>query len=367
MNPAERVGYLANLLRTLEGRKAEGRAARVVEGIAREIGATAQEREAAAREAEAPDRAPVYPARYSDRVRNLEDMLLLAMADEKLSVAERNFILEAQRAVGVEPAAWSKVSAECRERLRAFGAAAGDAGERVELEFPAQAAQTLPAALARRGGPGARPDTVRIALSRGEVADLLPELAEVSGVAGATVVEGEARAPFAARFAFLPCALARRCARSADSYCHYGRSASPNVFGCGELGMEWSGLAGWFACGDFTPEGEFRFDRARLAADLAARGARVALCPFFDPELSRAALSLLPGTVTPDGTSGFEYRRTFIARPGTHARTERVKVGSIEEERTFHADGIAPVSLEPARKIVDAARAALGRPPATLD
>lgn len=301
MTPAERVDHLAHLLRTLEGAAPAGRVAQVIGTVAREIGATGAERARAA-EIAAGAAPPAYPARHSDRVRVVEDMLLVALADGTLSPTERKGIIAAQHAVGIDPAAWSRILDESRARLVALAAAPAPAGV-------------------------------------------------ASAAAPAPVRE---------------CSALRAGAPCGDSYCHFGRVATANVFGCGELGLEWSGLAGWFAFGAFDERGAFRFDRARILAELARREEAASACPHYDPALARAAVAALPEAVKPGETDGWEYRRTFVARPGVFEHTETVKIGSIEEERRLFADGIAPVSLAPAQAVVDAARDAVGRPRVSL-
>ncbi len=287
MTGAERVRYLANLLHAVEGRAARGAAAPLLRRIAEEIGAGAEELAAAEAVAGAPGDTPAYPARYSDRVRNVEDLLLVAMLDERFSPGERKVILEAQRAVGIDPAAWSRIAAECRARM----------------------------------------------------------------------------AEYADRSEFAACARRRRDAAHPDRYCHGAGTASLNVFGCLELKMEWSGFAVWLGYGSFEPDGTFVFDKARIGAEIDARAGRLSACPHFDAALARAAVEALPERVKPGADPGWEYRRSFVARPGCHTYRESVTLGSFREERELYADGVKPVGEAAAGTILAAARAAAGRPP----
>ena len=59
-----------------------------------------------------------YPKRWSDRIRNLEDMLLVAYADYKLSSVEKGVLGEFAHKLGISQKQFDLIKEETKERFR---------------------------------------------------------------------------------------------------------------------------------------------------------------------------------------------------------------------------------------------------------
>ena len=117
MNRDEQVQYLANVYHVA---RADGRVEviedQLTEKIARGIGAGYLETRNALDLSFEKGFEPIPPARLSDRIRCLEDMLAVARCDRELTVEEKSPIIAFARAIGVTQAQLQTIQAETRAR-----------------------------------------------------------------------------------------------------------------------------------------------------------------------------------------------------------------------------------------------------------
>ena len=119
MNPKDAVLYLANviLISAADGRLSddEGNA---IEAVRKEIGASEEQlKEALAAVAQGRHRAtPV--GRFSERARNLEDMVFVSLADGDMSQAEKPELLSFAKQIKVTQAQITEILAQAKERSR---------------------------------------------------------------------------------------------------------------------------------------------------------------------------------------------------------------------------------------------------------
>ena len=115
----ERVSYLCNVARVAgadgEISPEEGQA---IERVREEIGASREEMAEALRAVGQEERETVPVGRFSDKIRNLEDMVLVSVCDGRFSGSEKPEILSFAKEVGVSQAQLNEILAEARKRLK---------------------------------------------------------------------------------------------------------------------------------------------------------------------------------------------------------------------------------------------------------
>ncbi len=121
MKREETVDYLANLYAVvLADGVVERPEERVFEAVAREIGAGYLERkQAIARASE--ERLPIrLDLRWSDQIRNLEDMLLVGYCDGSLDPTEKQVIVDYAKFLGITQSQLSAVREDAKRRFAAL-------------------------------------------------------------------------------------------------------------------------------------------------------------------------------------------------------------------------------------------------------
>ena len=117
MTKDEQVRYLANLYHVLlSDGKVETVEEKVFEQIAREIGAGYFERRNALESAQAEGYELFMMKRFSDRIRNLEDMLFAAMCNGVVDADEKKFIVDFATRAAMNQQQFNTIKAEAKRR-----------------------------------------------------------------------------------------------------------------------------------------------------------------------------------------------------------------------------------------------------------
>jgi len=121
MNKEDKIQYLANVYYVL---LADGRVdrteERVFEDISRDIGAGYFERKDAAERARKPGYRVRPAGRWSQRIRNLEDMLFAAYSNGVMDQAEKDPVKQYAAQVGIDQKQFGIVIREAKERYAEF-------------------------------------------------------------------------------------------------------------------------------------------------------------------------------------------------------------------------------------------------------
>ena len=117
MNKDEQVVYLANIYHVLLADGAAERIEeRVFEGIARDIGAGFFERKGGMESAQSEQYQIELVGRWSDRIRNLEDMLFAAFCNGVLEPAEKEPIKDYAGKLGINQQQFDIIKQETKRR-----------------------------------------------------------------------------------------------------------------------------------------------------------------------------------------------------------------------------------------------------------
>ncbi|MFA6186873.1 MAG: hypothetical protein WC770_06670 [Phycisphaerae bacterium] len=121
MNNDEQIQYLANIyyLARCDGRF-EVEEDYLLQEIARGIGAGYLETRKALDKAMADGFEVKFPSRFSDKIRNFEDMLLVAYYDNKLEQMEKKIIVSYTKRLEIEQKQIDIIKEETKQRLKDF-------------------------------------------------------------------------------------------------------------------------------------------------------------------------------------------------------------------------------------------------------
>jgi len=119
MENEEKIQYLANVyyLAMVDG-KVEHIEERLFDYIAKGIQAGYFETLKAMDLAQTPDFEVKYPMRLSDRIKCVEDLLLIAYADEKLHEMEKKIVLDYANHLGIHKEQFVMIKEETMKRLK---------------------------------------------------------------------------------------------------------------------------------------------------------------------------------------------------------------------------------------------------------
>ena len=135
MNPKDAVLYLANVIHisAVDGKLGDDEC-NAIEAIRKEIGAS-EEQLKEALSAVAQGKHKVTPlGRFSERARNLEDMVFISLADGEMSKAEKPELLSFAKQIKVTQAQMTEILAQAKERCRTL--AGGPACASCNREIP---------------------------------------------------------------------------------------------------------------------------------------------------------------------------------------------------------------------------------------
>ena len=120
MTNEESVRYLANIYHVLASDNEVGRdEERLFEAISREIHAGYSERRQAMELAKSQGVQTHVSARWSERIRNLEDMIFAAYCDGVLEPSEKKAIVEYAKHLGIEQRQLDLIKKEVKQRHEA--------------------------------------------------------------------------------------------------------------------------------------------------------------------------------------------------------------------------------------------------------
>ena len=119
MQTEQQIQYMANLAYTVF---ADGEAVKLEDYLfntmAKQVGAKRPHMQAAVQKARASDFSPSFPFSFADSVRNLEDMLVLVLADKSLAGTEKQLIVQARKQIDLTETQFKRVVEDAKTRLK---------------------------------------------------------------------------------------------------------------------------------------------------------------------------------------------------------------------------------------------------------
>lgn len=359
--------YLANVLSIakVDGKVPAGESL-ALRAIVKRIGANDQDLADAARLLGSGSYRVQLPDVPSERMANIQDMVMVALADGDVSPDESAPIEKAVKRLGFSQVDIDMIVRRAEHELRKIAGTKTPA-EEVPAALPppvppasvAPPPPPLPKAPARKAPKVVPPEPAPVPVEEEAVAPV-PHTPE----AETPEEQAEVRPPHDASSAVLSdriqACMARRSA-SVDpaGYCFGRPDGDPNVWGCRLAGMDWVPGAAWFELGAFRDDETFVFDKQAIADRLDANLSDVVGCPHLHVAYTEKAFDELPKRASVRGH--WQYRE---AKPGDPtAVTVRVMryIHGCPLSTAEQVTGVDPDGPREAEKLIHRAMRASGR------
>lgn len=404
MEDHEAVQYLANVFAVARADGSFGaREEAAMESIRLAIKAKKTELNKANKLAGSVDFSLNPTGRYSERIRNVEDMIFVALLDNVLADQEKRVITKFAKQAGCTQEQINQILLETKNRIR-----------RDQSEIPCPSCDELVLANAKFCPSCGVPLDQAIQASAAQVEFRYPpngisiEFAESSSASFGEALKTAQKAPdfqkcqrqkktwFLATwdqsrvseavvlaeslkgirnrkayvdgepkgweevFGFLWCYRQRQQAYRPETYCFGMDEKRLNICGCKQANLEWSDWAGWFSYGHFRKKNVFVFDKARIWHEVHTNLHKFKFCPCLRPKLVEQVLALLPAEISISSRSGWKYKESYEETPTSIKVVLKEKEDGYTYTNEFHSDGVKPIGHVVAKQILTKAFKACG-------
>jgi hypothetical protein len=282
----------------------------------------------------------------ADGMRNIEDMVLLALADGALQPDESALIEGFLSDLGFAQADMDMIVRRTQTRLRDLGLAVTVGGAtRRERARVAEAKRNPPPP----PPPPPPPLPSRHAAPVPEVSRALPVAATVAPVP-AVPAASPVIPPSGLPEKLAACVQRRAQAPEGACYC-FGLPDRPlNPWACRLLDMDWTPGAAWLRLGRFRDDETFVFDGDAIRAGLQERLAGVAACPYLLAGWAMRACASLPSRASTAGR--WRHRVAPAGASGAVTVSVRTYRHGCARSETLTADGLEPTDGRDAWRMI---------------
>lgn len=390
-NEQDKVHYLANVLRVAVADKSlSARETAAVEEIRKDVDAKKGLLISAQKAVEGGSYSFVKVGSFADQVRNLEDMLFVALTDTDLNETESQLVTEFCHLIGVTKEQYDKISEDvsrrcdssshsitcpsCSQSIQAqahFCPSCGQAlvsaetasvqigfdipKEGYAVEFCESTAAGFPAALELAKATGTMQTSTRnkkkwylATFPVHRFTDTVSLASALAGIRNRKVYLDGQELAWNEVFGFTWCASQRATAYRPIEYCFGKDENRLNPWGCKQGRMEWTEWAQWFSYGSWQKVGLVRtsyvfvFDKERIRHELATNLFRFRFCPHMQQGLVEAVLKHFPEQVEVTSNGDWKYSHLYEAAPGSIKIIEREGTGSVTFTNEYYSDGVRP-------------------------
>lgn len=394
MLATERDYYLANVL-LLSPPERSPEQVRHIDGICAAIEADAATVQRAQQLLEQGKYRPKPVGRYSERIRNLEDMLLMVMLGGSENPRHKAELLSFARQLGVnqQQLQWMveesreyvesksslfKSCVRCEQRIPQHSDYCPSCGacQLPLLEQNTQNGVRLKELLPQRGlvlllrVDELGPDVLQLAQfapehdqfqigskeylclnwSEEQVCKAMPlaQAIEKQKLKVKVYWHGQA-ASWEDVFAFLACWQKRQHAYQPPAHCFGLDDWGLNIWGCKQLRMDWEAGQEWFSYGYFDSSTVFVFDKPRIRHAIQQQMSGYRFCPHFDEQHIDKVLEALPNKILVTEESQWRYLETEKEVPGALRIPHRSGQGSLKPQ---FAIGVQPTDFSEAARLL---------------
>lgn len=332
-------------------------------------------------------------SRFSLRVRNLEDIIELAMCDGQLQEEEKTQIAKTARDGGMTQEIVNLVLKEAKNRrsgasptCSSCGASVAEGakycpecgapleeaqvnrtGTRVELlipesgvtiSFAESTGASFPLALDEAKRHSSYQEATRgkkkwyaVTVPFSDSGALLALASSLGGLRNKEVfLNGEA-SDWNVVFGYAGCASEREKAYDKIGYCFGSENSRLNLWGCRAIGMDWSAWSEWFTFGQFRRADVFVFDMQRIVHELEKKIKSVRLCPHLRLEFISEILKAFPREALVAKNAGWEYQQG----ESTHPNAVEITIRENEYQYKTYVIGVRPIGTIAAKPILSKA------------
>jgi uncharacterized tellurite resistance protein B-like protein len=390
-NDQEKIDYLANiLLVAVTDKSLSARESAALEEVRKSIDAKKGVLAAAQKAVEGGSYIFVKAGTLADQVKNVEDMLFVALTDNDLDESETALAREFGRLIGISQEQFDQLASEisrrcdaatheitcpscsrpasaqarfcpsCGQPLTSQDTASIQVGFEIPkagyaIEFCESTAAGFTTALDITRATGTMQTAVKnkktwyLASFPTEQFSAIVSLATaLSGMRNRKVYHDGKELAWDEAFGFIWCASQRATAYRPVEYCFGKAENRINPWGCKQARMEWTDWAQWLSYGRWEKSGFLRsnyvfvFDKDRIRHELATNLYRYRFCPYMRTQFAEAVLKHLPDQVEVTPTSDWKYSRAYETLPGAIKVIEREGSGDFVCTSEYYADGVRP-------------------------
>lgn len=388
MNDRELQQYLANIIAVVRTDNVlSPKEERALADIKAELKVKKSDANKAEKLAYEPGFKPKVVGRYSEKIRNIEDMLYVAMSDATLDPSEKSLILDVAKDAGLQQPQVNVIIHEAKSRVRSMSAVCPSCGSEVpggskfcpecgtsfseavevvgtilefdyppnyiSIEFAESTAASFPEALeAANKAPDFqscdrnKKKWYLASWPKDRLPDSLALAGALSGIKNRKVLVDGKVEPWNDVFGFLWCFRERERAYRPVEYCFGIDDKCLNLWGCKRVGMNWTGYNNdWLSYGKYTNQTVFGFDKKRIRHELESKLYDVRFCPALRLPLVDAIFELFPERVTISERSGWTYAESYQATPTSVKVTVRQATSYGEYASEFYSDRVKPVGF----------------------
>jgi len=399
---ADIISYLANVILIAHADNAlSPREQGALEQIRTAIGAKKGELTKATKLVESNSYTLTKVGRFSDQIRNLEDMLYLCLVDGELADDETKIITEYCKLISISQEQLDLLVSEADQRGRretatlicptcsqsapaqakfcphcgqSFAAPEPDAAVKLAMEIPAtgyavEFCESTAAGFPRAAEIAKAAPTFTSCVRAGKTWYLagwpgdrfeqVVSLAEsLKGIRNRKVYLDGQETGWDEVFGFVWCASRRSAAYQPAEYCFGKDENRLNLWGCKQLRMDWMEWGDWFSYGSFRKSGLLRnqvawvFDKERIRHELNQNAHAVRFCPHLRPALISAVVDALPDEVTVAAKGPWKYKYSGEEVPGAIKVIEKEGDDEYAFTNEYWSDGVVPRGLDAARQIL---------------
>jgi hypothetical protein len=392
MESVDQEKYLSNIIKIsrLDG-ILHSKEEELIEMIRNEIGATKTIFNQATRNAEISEELISFK-RFSDNVRNFEDMLSVALSDGSLSENEKKAIAVFAKRINLTQEQISIIVQETKQRVSTvaettkcfkckqeipinskFCPSCGldlinhsDGIKETKLdfqiptwgitiEFCESTSATFSDAIKTAKLNPTFQECVRskknwycVTYQNDKMLDLLKLVDNLKGMRNRKVyIKGES-IQWDEVFGFLWCFQQRQQAYKPEEYCFGLDEKRLNIWGCKQAQMDWTDWSEWLTYGKFTDKNNFNFDKKRIFHELKTNLYQIRYCPHFMGKYIEAIMSTFPNDAKVTEGGPWAYKENYQQTPGAMKIVRKSDFFTQE----IYVDGVKPVGFDFAKALI---------------
>ncbi len=334
---------------------------------------------------------PAVVGSFSARIANLEDMILVSLADGVLDQAEKPVVLSFAKSVGITNEQLQLILTEVRTSLQSEEAtracpicaanvpreakfcpecgcslemsdkAAAVAVEYmipsagIAIEFAESTASGFVDAVRKAKVAPENAECVKgkriwymAAWPKEKISDAAKLVEDLKGMRNRKVWVDAKESRWDDVFGFTWCSEQRNSAYRPFEYCFGVDDKRLNIWGCKNARMDWATWSEWFSYGSFKKGGllkgghVFEFDKKRIRHELETNLYKFRFCPHLNFKLIEAVLENLPDQVEVNLKGDWTYKRDYEESPRSIKIKEKTVEGGYTYTDEYYTSGVAP-------------------------
>ena len=399
MTEDELVTYLANivLISRVDG-KLTSSEEEALESIRQELKARKSDLNKAIKIIDKNEHKITPVGRFSEKIRNLEDMLYTSLSDHELSDTERSEILSFAKLIKINQGQINEIIVETKNRIKVqsdeiscpqcklkipgvskFCPQCGtnidmdqfkkDSAKQLEfkipdkgitIEFPESASANFDLALKYAKSMPTFQECLRskrhwycVTWPIDQILGVVKLTESLKGMRNRKVYINVEEKQWDEVFGFAYCLKRRQQAYRPKEYCFGIDEKRLNIWGCKQSHMEWSNWAGWFSYGDFINKKKFVFDKKRIRHELETNLFKIRYCPYFSQNYVKTLFNFFPDEVKVSEKGPWGYKECNQDSPSAISIVVKKDHGDgyVSEYET-NVDGVSPRGFSEAESLI---------------